>query len=86
MVLKNLTAKQALVQKIGKIMAKSNKLYQIKIPTIKNNIELYFEKKLIKSQDIKKINKKFFKNSYIYYNNEKVSHLNNQLKFLKIFF
>ena len=73
---------------LSKIIAKSNKLYQIKIPTIKNNIELYFEEEINQRVKIlkKKINKNFFKNSYIYYNNEKVLHLNNQLKFLKEIF
>ena len=73
---------------LSKIIAKSNKLYQIKIPTIKNNIELYFEEEINQRVKIlkKKINKNFFKNKYIYYNNEKVLHLNNQLKFLKEIF
>ena len=49
---------------LSKIIAKSNKLYQIKIPTIKNNIELYFEEEINQKIKIlkKKINKNFFKN------------------------
>ena len=42
---------------LSKIIAKSNKLYQIKIPTIKNNIELYFEEEINQRVKILKKNK-----------------------------
>ena len=73
---------------LNQILLKSNKLYRIKIPTIKNNIQLYFEEEIKQRVQIlkKKINKNFFMNSHLYYNNEKVLHLDRELKFLnKIF-
>ena len=83
-------AKKTDVKKLlTKILFKSNKLHRIKIPTITNNIQLYFEEEINQRVHIlkKKINKSFFMNSHIYYNNEKVLHLDYQLKFLKkIFF
>lgn len=73
---------------LSKILSKSKKLYRIKIPTITNNIQLYFEEEIDQRVKIlkKKINKNFFINSYLYYNNEKVLHLDYQLNFLKKIF
>jgi|TARA_B100001093_G_scaffold351494_1_gene335985 hypothetical protein len=73
---------------LTKILNKSNKLYRIKIPTVKNNIQLYFEEEINQRVKVlkRKINKNFFKNSHIYYNDEKVLHLHYQLKFLREIF
>ena len=74
---------------LSKILSKSKKLHRIKIPTITNNIQLYFEEEIDQRVKIlkKKINKNFFIKSHIYYNNEKVLHLGSELNFLKkIFF
>ena len=73
---------------LSKILSKSKKLYRIKIPTITNNIQLYFEEEIDQRVKIlkKKLIKEFFINSHLYYNNEKVLHLDYQLNFLKKFF
>ncbi len=73
---------------LSQILLKSKKLYRIKIPTITNNVQLYFEEEINQRVKIlkKKINKNFFINSHIYYNNEKVLHLDHQVKFLKRIF
>ncbi len=69
-------------------LKESKKFYKNKIPSIKNNLELYVQEELLNRHSLlkKKLKKKLFKYPFIFYNGEKLHHLEKYLIFLNNIF
>lgn len=73
---------------LNKILNKSDKFYQNRLPTMKNNIQLYFEEEIKQRLSMfkKKQKTNFFVEPFLYFNGEKINHLEKNLNFLKKIF